>query len=79
MVIWLYVREELNVWTVPTFKIHYVGTVPTSKLHNVGIVPTFRCTLIQTVGGNLTPFRAFRPFRTIQTIQNDFLASIEER
>ena len=31
-----------------------------------------RCTLIQTVGGNFTPFRTFRPFRTIQTIQNYF-------
>ena len=32
--------EELNVGTVPTFKMHNVVTVPTFKMHNVGTVPT---------------------------------------
>ena len=34
--IWIFKREELNVGTVPTFKMHNVGTVPTSKMHNIG-------------------------------------------
>ena len=29
-------REELNVGTVPTFKIHNIGKVPTFKMHNIG-------------------------------------------
>ena len=28
-------REELNIGTVPTFKMHNVGTVPMFKMHNV--------------------------------------------
>ena len=35
-------REELNVGTVPTFKMHNIGTVPTFKMHNVGTVPMFK-------------------------------------
>ena len=35
-------REELNVGTVPTFKMHNIGTVPTFKMHNVGTVPTYK-------------------------------------
>ena len=38
----IFFREELNVGTVPTFKMHNVGTVPTFKMHNVGTVPTFK-------------------------------------
>ena len=34
-------REELNVGTVPMFKMHNVGTLPTFKMHNIGTVPTF--------------------------------------
>ena len=28
--------ECLNVWTVPTYKMHNIGTVPMFKMHNVG-------------------------------------------
>ena len=38
----LLIREELNVGTVPTFKMHNVGTVPTFKMYNIGTVPTFK-------------------------------------
>ena len=48
MVIWLYVREKLNVWTVPTFKMHNVGTVPTYKMYNIGTVPTFKMNNVGT-------------------------------
>ena len=34
-------REELNVGSVPTFKMHNIGTVPTFEMENVGTVPTF--------------------------------------
>ena len=40
-------REELNVGTVPMFKMHNIGTVPTFKMHSVGTVPTFK---MQNVG-----------------------------
>ena len=42
-------REELNVGTVPTFKMHNIGTVPTFKMHNVGTVPTYKMYNIGTV------------------------------
>ena len=29
-------REELNVGTVPKFKMHNVGAVPMFKMHNIG-------------------------------------------
>ena len=45
----LKIREELNVGTVPTFKMHNIGTVPTSKIHNVGTVPTFKMYNVGTV------------------------------
>ena len=35
-------REELNVGTVPTYKMHNVGTVPTLKMYILGTVPTFK-------------------------------------
>ena len=41
--------EELNVGTVPTFKMHNIGTVPTFKMHNVGTVPTYKMYNIGTV------------------------------
>ena len=42
-------REELNVGTVPTFKMHIIGTVPMFKMHNVGTVPTYKMYNIGTV------------------------------
>ena len=46
----LYIKwEELNVGTVPTFKMHNIGTVPTFKMHNVGTVPTYKMYNIGTV------------------------------
>ena len=42
-------REELNVGTVPMFKMHNVGTVPTFKMHNVGTAPTSKMYNIGTV------------------------------
>ena len=35
-------REELNVGTVPMFKMLNVGTVSSFKLYNLGTVPTFK-------------------------------------
>ena len=42
-------REELNIGTAPTFKMHNIGTLPTTKMHNVGNVPTFKMHNIGTV------------------------------
>ena len=39
----MYVRERLNVGTVPTFKMHHVGTVPTFKMHHVGTLEKYNC------------------------------------
>ena len=33
---YFYFWEDLNVGTVPTFKMHNIGTVPLFKMHNVG-------------------------------------------
>ena len=38
---YFYFWEDLNVGTVPTFKMHNIETVPTSKMHNVGAFTTF--------------------------------------
>ena len=44
----LYIKwEELNVGTVPTFKMHNIGTVPTFKMHNIA-VPMFKMNNIGT-------------------------------
>ena len=48
-IICLILWEELNVGTVPTFKMHNIGTVPTTKMYNVGTVPTFKMYNIGTV------------------------------
>ena len=45
-----FLREELNVGTVPMFTMHNVlGAVPTSKMHNVGTVPTLKMYNLGTV------------------------------
>ena len=53
VLLWRYMKcfkiRELNVGTVPAFKMHNVGTVPTSKMHNIGTVPTFKMYNIGTV------------------------------
>ena len=33
---------QLNVGTVPTFKMHHEGTVPTYKMHHVGTLKKFK-------------------------------------
>ena len=44
-----FLRERLNVGTVPTDKMHPVGTVPTDKMHHVGTVPTNKMHPVGTV------------------------------
>ena len=39
---WSNFWEELNVGTVPSFKMHNIGTVPSFKMYNIGTVPTFK-------------------------------------
>ena len=40
-ILWFKNREELNVGTVPMFKMHNIGTVPTFKMHNVGTLKIY--------------------------------------
>ena len=49
LLLYIIIREELNVGTVPMFKMHNIGTVPTFKMHNVGTVPTYKMYNIGTV------------------------------
>jgi hypothetical protein len=41
--------QKLNVWNVPTFKMHHIGNVPTFKMHHMGTVPKFKMQHLGTV------------------------------
>ena len=56
-----FVRIQLNVGTVPRFKMHHVGTVPTFKMHNVGTVPTFKKDV-----DSVTRMESFKRPKTLQ-------------
>ena len=38
----VFLRECLNVETVPAYKMHNIETVPTYKTHDIGTVPMFK-------------------------------------
>ena len=44
-----YLRIELNIGTVPMFKMHHVGTFSTFQINHVGTVPMFKMHLIGTL------------------------------